>query len=60
LDLRYVVLGCRALAETGSGRSIELSSAGLSFTAENRCRSDRRFNVSIDWPVSPDGEYHFN
>ena len=37
--------------ETGSGRTINLSSAGLSFTADRPLRPGQKLEVSIDWPV---------
>jgi hypothetical protein len=55
LDLRYVVVGRRAPSETGSGRIIELSSAGLSFTAERPLSIGQNVDVSIDWPALRDG-----
>jgi hypothetical protein len=55
LDLRYVVLGYPAPAESGSGRIIELSSAGLSFTAERPLSIGQKVDISIDWPVLLDG-----
>jgi hypothetical protein len=56
LELRYVVLGRRrAPVETGSGRIIELSSAGLSFTADRPLLTGQKLDVFIDWPVLLDG-----
>lgn len=55
LDLRYVVLGDGAPRERGSGRVIDLSSAGLSFTAERPLLIGRKVDVSLDWPVLLDG-----
>jgi hypothetical protein len=51
LQVRYVVLGRRAPAETGTGRTIDLSSSGLSFTAERPLPAGHKIDVSIDWPV---------
>ena len=51
LEVRYVVLGQGAPAETGTGRTIDLSSSGLSFTAERPLATGQRIDVSIDWPV---------
>jgi c-di-GMP-binding flagellar brake protein YcgR len=34
LELRYSVVGHRRPVETGSGRTIDMSSSGLSFTAD--------------------------
>lgn len=51
LEIRYVVLGGRAQGERGVGQIIELSSGGLSFTAERPLSVGQRLDVSIDWPV---------
>ena len=51
LDVRYAVSG----VETGSGRTIDLSSSGLSFTADRPLLTGQRLQVSIDWPVLLDG-----
>ncbi len=56
LELRYVVLGRRRPpVETGSGRIIDLSSAGLSFTADRPLLTGQKLDVFIDWPVLLDG-----
>jgi len=49
LEIRYVVR-C-APAETGSGRTIDLSSSGLSLTADRPLLIGPELDVSIDWPV---------
>jgi hypothetical protein len=51
LEVRYAVLGSRPPVETGAGRTIDLSSCGLSFTAERPLATGQRIDVSIDWPV---------
>ena len=51
LEVRYTVPGHRTAAGMGSGRSIDLSSSGLSFTADRPLRSGQMLEVSIDWPV---------
>jgi PilZ domain len=51
LEVRYAVLGHGGPAETGTGRTIDLSSSGLSFTAERPLETGQRIDVSIDWPV---------
>jgi hypothetical protein len=55
LKVRYAVSGCPAPVETGSGRIIELSSSGLSFTADRPLLTGQKLEVSIDWPVLLDG-----
>jgi hypothetical protein len=51
LEVRYVVLGRSAPVEPGSGRTIDLSSSGLSFTADRPLPIGQQLDVSIDWPV---------
>jgi len=55
LEVRYTVLGRKAPVETGSGRTIDLSSSGLSFTADRPLLTGQMLDVSIDWPVLLDG-----
>jgi hypothetical protein len=51
LEVRYVVLGRCVPDETGSGRTIDLSSSGLSLKADRPLPIGQRLDVSIDWPV---------
>jgi hypothetical protein len=60
LEVRYAVSGRRAPVQTGSGRTIDLSSSGLSFTAGRPLVSGQKLDVSIDWPVLLDGVYNCN
>ncbi len=53
--VRYAVSGRRAPMETGSGRIIDLSSSGLSFTADRPLLIGQKLEVSIDWPAPLDG-----
>ena len=55
LALRFAVSGRRAPEEMGSGRTIDLSSSGLSFTADRLLFPGQRLDVSIDWPALLDG-----
>ena len=52
MEVRYSVVGNRRQAEIGSGRTIDMSSSGLSFTADTPLSI---LEVSIDWPVLLDG-----
>ena len=54
LELRYSVVGRRPV-ENGFGRTIDVSSSGLSFTADTPLSIGQRLNVSIHWPVLFDG-----
>lgn len=55
LEVRYTVAGCRAPVEGGSGRTIDMSSSGLSFTADRPLPTGGKLEVSIDWPALLDG-----
>ena len=55
LAVSYAVSGRRLPGETGSGSTIDLSSSGLSFTADKRLLLGQRLDVSIDWPALLDG-----
>jgi len=54
VELRYSVQGGRPLAKSGSGRTTDLSSSGLGFTADRRLLIGQTVTVSIEWPVPLD------
>ena len=56
LEVRYNVIGHRGPAENGSGRTIDMSSSGLSFTADRPRLVGQNLDVSIDWPARLDGD----
>ena len=51
LDLRYSVGGLCRPAENGSGRTVDMSSSGLSFIADRPLPVGKMLDLSIDWPV---------
>jgi hypothetical protein len=55
LEVRYSVVGHSGAAEDGSGRTIDVSTAGLSFTADRPLSIGQRLDLSIEWPVLLDG-----
>ena len=55
LDVRYTVAGRRGSMESGSGRTIDLSSSGLRLATVRPLPVGQRVDVSIDWPVLLDG-----
>ena len=55
LAVRYSVVGHPRPVESGSGRTIDMSSSGLSFTANTPLSIGQTLGVSIDWPVLLDG-----
>ena len=58
LEVSYTVSGRRGPVETGSGRTIDLSSSGLRFTALRPLEPGLRLDVAIDWPVRLEGDVH--
>jgi hypothetical protein len=55
LEVNYAAADLRLPVKSGTGRTIDLSSSGLSFTAERPLPIGERLKVSIDWPVLLDG-----
>ena len=56
LEVRYATPGRDARVEMmGSGRTIDVSSSGLRFTADRPLLTGQELDVSIDWPVLLDG-----
>ena len=51
LEVRYSVVGVCRPAENGFGRTIDMSSSGLSFTADRPLSIGQELDLSIDWPV---------
>ena len=52
---RANISGHRAPPETGSGRTINLSSSGMSFTADGPLLIGQTLDLCLDWPVLLDG-----
>ena len=50
-ELRYKVLNKKTGDEAGCGRTINMSSTGVLFTAEHMLLPGRRIEVSISWPA---------
>jgi hypothetical protein len=55
LEVRYSVAGRPGPVENGSGCTIDMSSSGLSFTADRPLSIGQRLDLSIDWPVLLNG-----
>ena len=49
-ELRYKVLDDKAPA-SGLGRTLNMSSSGVLFTAEGKLPVGRRVELSVDWPA---------
>ena len=56
LEVRYSVAGRRGAVETGSGRTIDMSSSGLSFTADRPLPIGQKLDLSIDWRARLNGD----
>ena len=54
MDVGYALMG-RGQRKTGSGQTIDLSSSGLSFTADRPLLTGQKLEVAIDWPVLLNG-----
>jgi hypothetical protein len=51
LELTYTATGRRVVVRSGTGRSVDLSSSGLSFISDRPLPTGQRLTVSIEWPV---------
>ncbi len=49
--MRYRVLNKRSAEEAGDGRTINISSSGVLFTAQHVLMPGRRLELSISWPA---------
>jgi len=50
-EVRYRVLNKRSNEEVGDGKTINISSSGVLFTAEHMLLPGRRMEVAISWPA---------
>jgi hypothetical protein len=56
LEVRYATFWGTKPVRVGHGRTIDVSSAGLRFTADSLLLIGQRIVVHIDWPVLLDGD----
>ena len=56
LEVRYSIAGRCGPVETGSGHTTDMSSSGLSFTADRPLSIGQNLDVSIDWPARLDDD----
>ena len=56
MEVRYSVVGDHRPTEIGSGRTIDMSSSGLSFTSDKPLSIGQSLDLFIDWPVPLDGD----
>lgn len=50
-EVRYKILSKRSAEETGDGRTVNISSSGVLFTADHVLLPGRRLELSISWPA---------
>src|SRR5450432_703624 len=50
-EVKYKMLYGQRIAETGTGRTLNLSSAGVWFSTENMLTSGMPVELSLSWPV---------
>jgi len=50
-DVRYKMLYGQRIAETGTGKTLNISSGGLWFTTENTLTPGMPVELSMNWPV---------
>ena len=50
-EIKYRVLNKRSGEETGDGKTVNISSSGILFSAEHMLLPGRRLEVSISWPA---------
>jgi hypothetical protein len=50
-EVRYKMLYGQRIAETGVGKTVNVSSGGLWFTAENTLTAGMPVELSMNWPV---------
>ncbi len=50
-EVRYKVLSKRSADEAGSGKTVNMSSSGVLFTAQHFLIPGKRVEVSISWPA---------
>jgi len=50
-ELHYKMVEARQLTQTGQGKTLNMSSGGILFTADSRLPIGRRVELSVDWPA---------
>jgi PilZ domain-containing protein len=50
-EVRYRVINKRSGEESGDGKTVNISSSGVLFTAEHMLLPGRRLELSISWPA---------
>ena len=50
-DVRYKLLETKRIAQTGQGRTQNISSRGILFTTEAQLPLGQRIELAVDWPA---------
>lgn len=50
-DVKYKMLYGQRIAETGGGRTVNISSGGIWFTTENMLTTGMPIEITMSWPV---------
>jgi len=56
LEVRYTTSGLLGPVKMGTGRTIDLSSSGLSFITDTPLLTGQKITAYIDWPALLDGD----
>jgi PilZ domain len=51
-DVRYRVLQSKAVQVSGSGKTLDMSSAGILFTTSERLQPRQLVEVAVNWPAT--------
>ncbi len=54
-ELSYRTLDHRTVTQSGTGKTIDISSSGVLFATQERLRFGKRVELSVSWPAVLDG-----
>ena len=55
-DVKYKVVSGRGVPDSGVGHTVDVSSRGVLFTAQNPLAPGKRVELAISWPAQLDGK----
>jgi hypothetical protein len=50
-EVRYKLLEAKQVAQTGQGRTLNISSSGILFTSQAKLPVGQRVEIAVDWPA---------
>ena len=53
-EVRYRMLDGKTVLQSGSGKTLDMSSAGVLFTTEHALNTGNRLELSVNWPAQLD------